>query len=83
MNDTIRATRVCMFCGGEARVLVPDGSDELDVDAAFSSDARFFSDVEDGDPIGVGCYRCSRKVRASAALAVPYNPASLADGDYR
>lgn len=53
--------RDCLFCGGVASVRAPRGSSELDVDAEFSSAGRSFSDVEDGDPIGVACYRCARK----------------------
>lgn len=53
--------RVCLFCGGVASVRAPRGSDELTVDAEFSSAGRSFSDVEDGDPIGVACYRCARE----------------------
>jgi hypothetical protein len=50
-----------MFCGGRASVLGPADWDELDVDAEFASEGRSFSDVEDGDPIGVGCVKCSRE----------------------
>lgn len=56
-----RYARECLFCGGTATVLAPEGASELDVDAEFSSAARSFSDVEEGDPIGVGCYPCSRR----------------------
>jgi hypothetical protein len=60
-----RRFRICIFCGGRTSVLVvadqrPEDA-ELDADAEFASAGRSFSDVEDGDPIGVGCYPCSRK----------------------
>jgi hypothetical protein len=54
-----RFTRECLFCGGTATVLAPEGSDELDVDAEFSSAGRGFGD--DNEQVGVGCYRCSRE----------------------
>lgn len=60
--------RVCLFCGGRATVFGPPDWDELDVDAEFASEGRSFSDVEDGDPIGVGCIKCSAR-RHAAALA--------------
>jgi hypothetical protein len=54
-----------MFCAGRTSVLIsaagrPEDA-EMDADAEFASAGRSFSDVEDGDPIGVGCYSCSRK----------------------
>ena len=60
-GDRVRVDRVCLFCGGRASVLVSAGASELDVDAEFSGGGREFASVPDGDPIGVGCYRCSRK----------------------
>lgn len=56
-----RWSRTCLFCGGEAAVLAPENATELDVDAEFASAGRSFADVEDGDPIGVACYRDARK----------------------
>jgi hypothetical protein len=56
-----RFERPCMFCGGTATMLAPEGSTALDVDAEFAAAGRSFSDVPDGDPIGVGCHACSRK----------------------
>lgn len=50
--------RSCLFCGGEARVLLPPGADDLDVEAEFSATGRAFGD--DNETVGVGCYRCSR-----------------------
>lgn len=44
--------------------MAPADATELDVDAEFSSLARAFSDVEDGDMIGVGCFECSEQRRA-------------------
>lgn len=61
-GDTLRRfTRPCLFCDGTAAVLAPEGSDELDVDAEFSSAGRSFADLPDGDPIGVACHACARK----------------------
>lgn len=51
--------RTCIFCGKDAIVTLPEGATDLDVDAEFSSQGREFAEYEDGDPIGVGCYRCS------------------------
>jgi sirohydrochlorin ferrochelatase len=55
-----RFTRTCLICGGEARVLAPEGSDDLDVEAEFSGAARALGD--DNETVGVACYRCAEKV---------------------
>jgi hypothetical protein len=56
-----RCTRPCLFCGGAAAVVVPEGATEADVDAAFTEAGRSFANYMDDDPVGVACYRCARK----------------------
>lgn len=63
LESLVRYSRPCMFCGRNAYVLLPPAASELDVDAEFSGSGRAFSDVEDGDMIGVGCYSCSEARR--------------------
>jgi hypothetical protein len=55
-----RFTRKCLMCGGAARILAPDGSDELDVDAEFSSAGRALGD--DNETVGFACRKCAEKV---------------------
>lgn len=58
--DAVPHRRTCMFCGGRATVFGAPEWDDLDVDAEFASEGRSFSDVADGEQVGVGCTACSR-----------------------
>lgn len=68
-SSQIAHRRVCMFCGKRASVIGDADWDELDIDAAFAAQGRSFSDVDDGDPIGVGCVKCARKQWAKAGAS--------------
>lgn len=62
MSALRRFTKTCLLCGGEARILAPEGSDDLDVMAEFSSAGREVSFVDEGESIGVVCRKCAEPI---------------------